>query len=322
VLIVTLNGENTISYAQSAGNLSLCSSESKTQSASEAIRETSFNFSAFRQYYNTLFGKDAQHLSDNWLRQNYSTSSSPPKEGSENNIKPVKVYDNADTQKLHILQENKNKSGIYLWVNNDTGESYVGSAANLSQRFRIYYSLLSIERILNRSKSRILRAILKYGYSKFTLKILEYCDSKDLIKREQYYIDLLKPEYNILKVAGSRLGSTHSQESRAKMSSIKKGIKRSEETRANMSSAKLGLQVGYKNPNFGNTMSQDAKDKLIKSKGTAVSVLDLQTNEAITYPSGNQAAKAISCPTATFKVYLRSGKVLKNRYVFSKVISK
>jgi len=25
------------------------------------------------------------------------------------------------------------------------------------------------------------------------LEILEYCDSKDLIKREQYYIDLLNP---------------------------------------------------------------------------------------------------------------------------------
>ena len=60
---------------------------------------------------------------------------------------------------------------------------------NLSKRFRVYYSLLSIEKILNTSKSHILSAILKYGYSKFTLEILEYCDSKDLIKREQYYID-------------------------------------------------------------------------------------------------------------------------------------
>ena len=67
VLIGTLNGENSISYAQSAGNLSLYSSRSNTQSASEAIRETSFNFSAFRQYYSTLFGNDAQHLSNNWL---------------------------------------------------------------------------------------------------------------------------------------------------------------------------------------------------------------------------------------------------------------
>ena len=30
-----------------------------------------------------------------------------------------------------------------------------------------------------------------------------------LIEREQYYIDKLNPEYNILKIAGSRLGANH-----------------------------------------------------------------------------------------------------------------
>lgn len=67
VLIGTLNSKNSISYTQSAGNLSLYSFKSKTRSASETIRETSFNFSAFHMYYNMLFGKDVQHLSNNWL---------------------------------------------------------------------------------------------------------------------------------------------------------------------------------------------------------------------------------------------------------------
>lgn len=67
VLIGTLNGENSISYTKSAGNLSLCPSKSKIQSASETIRDTSFNFDAFRLYYNTLFGNTAQHLSNSWL---------------------------------------------------------------------------------------------------------------------------------------------------------------------------------------------------------------------------------------------------------------
>jgi len=67
VLIGTLNGKNSISYTQWAGNLSLYFSESKKPSASETTRETSFNYSAFRLYYNTLFSKDAQHLSNNWL---------------------------------------------------------------------------------------------------------------------------------------------------------------------------------------------------------------------------------------------------------------
>jgi hypothetical protein len=63
----TLYGKNPLSYTQSAGNLSLYSSDSKIQSASETTRETSFNFLAFRQHYKTLYGNDAQNLSDNWL---------------------------------------------------------------------------------------------------------------------------------------------------------------------------------------------------------------------------------------------------------------
>lgn len=67
VLIGTLKGKNSISYTQSAGNLSLYSSEGKIQSASETTRETSFNFLAFRQYYFTLFGTSAHNISNNWL---------------------------------------------------------------------------------------------------------------------------------------------------------------------------------------------------------------------------------------------------------------
>jgi hypothetical protein len=47
-------------------------------------------------------------------------------------------------------------------------------------------------------------------------EILEYCDPAGLLKREQYYIDLLKSEYNMLKTAGSRLGVGHTKESNLK----------------------------------------------------------------------------------------------------------
>ena len=67
VLIGTLKGKNSISYTQSAGNLSLYLSESKTQSASETRRETSFNYSAFRLYYNKLFGNAGENLPNYWL---------------------------------------------------------------------------------------------------------------------------------------------------------------------------------------------------------------------------------------------------------------
>ena len=63
VLISTLYGKNLISYTQSADNLSLYSLNDNKQSVSETTRETSFKFSAFHAYYNTLF-KNTDHLSD------------------------------------------------------------------------------------------------------------------------------------------------------------------------------------------------------------------------------------------------------------------
>jgi group I intron endonuclease len=59
------------------------------------------------------------------------------------------------------------------------------------------------------SNMAIYKAILKYGYENFKLEILEYCDKNILLVREQYYIDHLKPEYNILNKAGSNIGYKH-----------------------------------------------------------------------------------------------------------------
>lgn len=67
VLYETLNSKTSFSYTKSAGNLSLDYLNSNTQSASETTCRTSFKFLAFHIYYKTLFGKDAQFISDNWL---------------------------------------------------------------------------------------------------------------------------------------------------------------------------------------------------------------------------------------------------------------
>lgn len=52
----------------------------------------------------------------------------------------------------------------------------------------------------------ICKSFLKYGYSKFKLEILEYCNPSDVIKREQHYIDILNPEYNIKKKSWFKFG--------------------------------------------------------------------------------------------------------------------
>jgi group I intron endonuclease len=136
-------------------------------------------------------------------------------------IRPEKSYSDAATYKYIIYRENRNKSGIYRINNIITGDFYIGSAANLTNRLRSYFSVKALNRVLQRNKSLICSSLLKYGHSNFSIDILEYCNKESRIIREQYYLDLLQPQYNILKTAGSFLGMKHSPETLLKFKSRK-----------------------------------------------------------------------------------------------------
>jgi group I intron endonuclease len=139
---------------------------------------------------------------------------------NSNNFTPVAVYPNAHLQVKLILQENKGRSGVYRWVNLINGKSYIGSSVDLQNRLRQYFNRNELKRNNN---MLIFMALLKHGYSNFTLEILKYCSPEKCIKWEQLFLDLLNPEYNILKNAYSSLGYKHA-ESRAKISATVKGI--------------------------------------------------------------------------------------------------
>jgi len=95
-------------------------------------------------------------------------------------------YDNADTDKLRILSENRGKIGVYMWINLETGKRYIGSSVDLKRRFLEYFNA-----ILKYSSMTINRALLKYGYSGFQLEIIEYCTLDELAEREKHYF--IKP---------------------------------------------------------------------------------------------------------------------------------
>jgi hypothetical protein len=139
---------------------------------------------------------------------------------------PVIVYSNAKSERLQILKDNKNLTGIYMFTNIESGKKYIGSAVDLSIRFRSYYSKTHLVRY---NKSYIYNVLHYHGYSAFSLSILEYIDITNLskeevrrliIEREQWYIDTINPEYNINPTAGSLLGYKHTSESLAKLSGI------------------------------------------------------------------------------------------------------
>lgn len=165
-------------------------------------------------------GRFNHRLFNNFLPSTLSFVGRSVHTGSSNanTVVPVAVasYPNADKDKQQIIQENRGKSGVYRWVNLENDKSYIGSSTNLGKRFTNYFSITYLEREVKRTNSVIYMALIKYGYFAFRLEILEYCDPSEAINKEQYYLDLLKPEYNILPKTGSLLGFRHSEETKAK----------------------------------------------------------------------------------------------------------
>jgi group I intron endonuclease len=98
---------------------------------------------------------------------------------------------------------------------------YIGSAVNYEARKRGHIN--SLKR--NSHKNRKIQAHFnKYGVNDLVFVLLENVPSKDeLTIREQYYIDMMHPSFNICKVAGSSLGVKRTEEYKAKMSLSKKG---------------------------------------------------------------------------------------------------
>lgn len=158
-------------------------------------------------------------------------------------------------KKALILNDNKGKTGVYRWTNILNNKSCVGSAIDLRARFWVYFS----KNRLSSSIMPIYKAIVKYGYTNFKLEILEYCIDKIVIEKEQYYIDLLKPEYNILTIAGSSKGYKHTAETKEKFKTRKFSNKTlanlalaatgrvlNKETRAKISIARIGTELSSK----------------------------------------------------------------------------
>lgn len=101
------------------------------------------------------------------------------------------------------------KVGIYQIVNKVNQKKYIGSSIRLQGRKKRHFSELNCN--IHHSQA-LQRAYNKYGKDSFDFFILEYCETEKLLEREQYYLDNLKPEYNICKIAGNCLGVKQSEE--------------------------------------------------------------------------------------------------------------
>jgi group I intron endonuclease len=150
----------------------------------------------------------------------------------------------------------------------------------------------------------VVRALNKYGMINFSLVILEYTNSDNVISCEQKWIDLLKPEYNINLVAGNSTGYIHTAESLEKIRQATLGRTHTKEVRQLMSCSRKGVNNAF----YGKKHSEETIASLrlaaanrtkLPVQGVEVEITDLVTNLTTSYESIRKAAKAIDSDIKT-----------------------
>lgn len=149
-----------------------------------------------------------------------------------------------------------------------------------------YFSLGS----LSKSKRIIDKALLKYGYSNFSFEILEYCTRENVLVREQYYMDLLNPVYNIVEKAGSTLGYKHSDEVREKMRNLK------------ISDEVLRVKL-------------QSVAKATEANKVKVLVVNIKTKEEKEYSSITEAGVALGVHKNTIGNAIKNKRVVQNKFI-------
>ena len=147
------------------------------------------------------------------------------------------------------------------------------------------------------------RAIIKYGYAKFSVAILEYCNPELLDDREQFWLDLLKPDYNILKFSRASRGYKHTFESLAKMKGPRPNFKPSPELLKKL--AEISKFRKY---------DQEYRETVSKREGQAVYVYDSNGKLINYYPSIFKLKKAygLTIHHKTLYKYISQGMLFSN----------
>jgi len=154
--------------------------------------------------------------------------------------------------------------GIYKIINIKNNKFYLGSSKNLNKRWIQHKYKL---RKNNHVNFILQKAWNKYGEGNIIFEVLEECDENKLFEREQYYLDLLKPKYNIgLKASGGDNLSNNPK----RVDIIKRmSITNKEKYQKLAKEEKLKYSERYKgdkNPNFGNNWTDEMKESLRQKK--------------------------------------------------------
>lgn len=205
------------------------------------------------------------------------------------------------------------KSGVYKITNLENNKCYIGSACTKTPKGNQLYFRFRNHFFNHHKPFPLKRAVLKYGIHRFSWQILEFTPLETTRSREDFYIKLLKPEYNILEM--SSIGYLHTAETRQKMKRDSSYLRRQ----------RLGLL------NRGKKLERDVVEKLAraaqsrtpeqkrlhreacrvfnqKTFSKPTQILDGETGQVLgLYPSLIAACRAWNGEYRTFKRAVKSG---------------
>jgi group I intron endonuclease len=121
---------------------------------------------------------------------------------------------------------------------------YIGSAISIINRWYRHRFDLKHNKHGN---SKLQNYYNKYGLEDLRFEILMECEKDKLIIKEQCYINIFQPYFNICKIAGSNSGVSFTEEHKRKIRESNLGKKRSEETKINIGLSSIGRIPWNKN---------------------------------------------------------------------------
>lgn len=206
------------------------------------------------------------------------------------------------------------RAGVYIYKLSldDKEKCYVGSTINMVQRFRQHKYRAEIFAKELKYNSIFYNHVAKYGWNNFKFGIIKYIDfeldtewqdKKDiLLKTEQIYLDMLSPELNINKTAGSMLGFKHSEDNKLKFSMIHRG--------KSYIKSKHELSVRP-------SISKDTILKLkLHNKNITVSIFDQNDQLIQEFNRIKFAAEFVGLSASSVSGYIKNGKLWNNLYYF------
>lgn len=174
-------------------------------------------------------------------------------------------------------------TGIYK-ITSPNGKIYIGQSVNIERRFKWH------KKHTTRTNTKISNSFKKYGPDNHIFEAIEECEVSELNNRERHYQDYYnvigKNGLNLLLTASHDKSGYASEETKNKLSEMRKGKKHSTERKLINSLSKLGV----KHPKERIEINRKSHIGLKQTKETllkkSVLGIELNKNEEIRFACG------------------------------------